>query len=121
MACAEKRVLRELGADQLQAAFEAVTPVKLDRFFEGWVRGFHMPRIALTWRAGTATAPGVIRVEQDAETFDFPLTVTLQFADGKSEERTLKVTGQVFEETIASPSPLRKVTIHDPLSYYATR
>jgi hypothetical protein len=109
------------GADQFQAAFESVTPIKLDRFFEGWVRGFHMPRISLTCRAGTATAAGVIRIEQDAEAFDFPLTVTLQFANGKSEERTLKVTGQVFEETIASPSPLRRVTIHDPLTYFSTR
>jgi len=112
---------KKAGADQFQAAFEAVTPVKLDRFFEGWVRGFHVPRIALTWRAGTESAPGTIRVEQGAEIFDFPLTVTLQFADGKSEERTLKVTGPVFEETITSASPLRKVTIHDPLTYFTTR
>ena len=58
---------------------------------------------------------------QDGEVFDFPLTVTLQFADGKTEDRTLKVTGPVFEEIVASPSPLRKVTIHDPLSYFSTR
>ncbi|HEX5070198.1 MAG TPA: M1 family aminopeptidase, partial [Vicinamibacterales bacterium] len=109
------------GADQLQAAFEATSGIKLDRFFEGWVRGFAMPRIELTLRAGTAEAPGVIRIEQDDEPFDFPLTVMLQFADGKSEERTLKVTGRVFEQTVDSPSPLRKVTIKDSLSYFTTR
>jgi len=109
------------GADQLQAAFEAVTPVKLDRFFEGWIRGFGMPRIALTWRAGTAGAASVIRIEQDPDAFDFPLTVTLQFADGKSEDRTLKVTGQIYEEAVNSSSPLRKVTIHDPLTYFTMR
>lgn len=108
------------GADQLQAAFEAVTPVKLDRFFEGWVRGFHVPRIALSWRPGTGGG-GVIHIEQDPEAFDFPLTVTVQFADGKSEERTLKVTGQVYEEIVNSPSPLKKVTIHDSLSYFSSR
>jgi hypothetical protein len=112
---------KKAGADQLQAAFEETSGVKLDRFFEGWIRGFHQPRVALTWKAGTAEAPGTIRVEQDGEIFDFPLTVTLQFADGKTEERTLRVTGPVFDEIVNSPSPLRKVTIHDPLSYFTTR
>ena len=60
-------------------------------------------------------------MEQSTDVFDFPLTVTLQFADGKTEERTLKVTGQIFEETVNSPSPLRRVTIHDSLSYFSTR
>lgn len=112
---------KKAGADQLQAAFEEASGIELDRFFEVWVRGFRQPRIALTWKAGTAEAPGSIKVAQDGEVFDFPLTVTLQFADGKTEDRTLKVTGPVFEEIVASPSPLRKVTIHDPLSYFSTR
>src|SRR4029078_12629990 len=35
------RRFKKAGADQLQAAFEEASGIKLDRFFEGWIRGFH--------------------------------------------------------------------------------
>jgi hypothetical protein len=117
---AERRFTKT-GSDELQAAFEAGTPIKLDRFFDQWIRGYTMPKINLTWKAGEPGGPATIRVEQTGDVFDFPLTVTLQFADGKTEERTLKVIGADFEEPVTSASPLRKVTIHDPLTYFTTR
>jgi hypothetical protein len=117
---AERRFTKA-GSDDLQAAFEAGTTIKLDRFFDQWIRGYTMPKIKLSWRAGEPGRPDTIRVEQTDGVFDFPLTVTLQFADGKTEERTLKVIGADFEEAVTSASPLRKVTIHDPLTYFTTR
>ncbi len=109
---------RKAGTDDLQAAFEAGTPLKLDRFFEQWIRGFTMPRIHLTWTVEDEGKTGVIRVEQANDVFDFPLTVVLQFGDGRSEERTLRIVGPAFVERVPLSSPLRKVTARDPLSYY---
>ncbi len=109
---------RKAGTDDLQAAFQASTPQNLDVFFEKWIRGFTVPRIKLTWQAADNGAIGVIRVEQRGDPFDFPLTVALQLANGQSQERTLKISGAAYEERVPLSSPLRKVTVRDPLSYY---
>lgn len=109
---------RKAGTDDLQAAFQAGTPQPLDRFFEQWIRGFTVPRVRLIWHMEDDGKTGVIRVEQAKDVFDFPLTVVLQFGDGRSEERTLKIAGALFEERVPLSAPLRKVTVRDSLSYY---
>jgi aminopeptidase N len=109
---------RKAGTDDLQAAFQAGTPVPLGRFFEQWIRGFAVPRVRLTWRAEPGGAETVIRVEQRGEPFDFPLTVAVQVGSGPAIERTLRVTGAVFEERVSLPSPARRVSIRDDLSYF---
>ena len=56
--------------------------------------------------------------------FDLPLTVVLQYTDGRTEERTLRIIdqgGQGFEERVPVTVPLRRVTIRDPLSYFDQR
>jgi hypothetical protein len=109
---------RKAGTDDLQAAFEAFTPQSLDVFFDKWIRGFTVPRVRLTWRTDDGGASGIVRIEQKGEAFDFPLTVALQLANGQSFERTLKVSGSVWEEQVPVPSPVRRVTVRDALSYY---
>ena len=59
-------------------------------------------------------------MEQTGEVFDLPLTVVVQFADGRSETRTLKITDQVHEERLAAKSPIRRVTPKDELSIFET-
>ena len=103
---------KKAGAADLQAAFEAGTDIKLDRFFETWIRGFGRPAVRVTFE--NKGEGGVVRVEQTRETFDFPLTVSIQYADGKSEERTIKVTDKVVEERV--PTPIRRVTAKENLT-----
>ena len=112
---------KKAGTDQLQAAFETATPLKLGRFFDQWVRGFTVPQIRLTWSAQDEGKTAVIRVDQAGDVFDLPLTVVLQFADGRTEERTLRIVGQGFEERLPVTAPLRRVTIRDSLSYFEQR
>jgi len=112
---------RKAGTDDFRAAMEAGTPLKLDRFFDQWIRGFGVPKIRLTWNMQDDGQTGVIRVDQSGATFDFPLNVVLQFQDGRSEERTLRIVGQGFEERIPLTSPLRRVNIRDSLSFYETQ
>ena len=82
--------------------------MKLDRFFERWVRGSGRPKLLITWRNNEAGG-AVIRVEQTGEVFDLPLTVQILFADGRSETRTLKLTGQAYEEKVAGAAAIRRV------------
>jgi aminopeptidase N len=118
---AERR-FSKAGTDQLQAAFEAGTTLSLDRFFDKWVRGFTLPRIRVTWREADAGATAVVRVEQDeADVFDFPLTVELQYRNGGSEFRTLPVVGAAFETRLSLSGPLRRVEVKDDLTYFKKR
>ena len=103
---------KKAGSSDLQAAFEAGTNIKLDRFFEMWIRGFTRPAARVTFE--NREEGGVIRVEQTRETFDFPLTVSIQYADGKTEERTIRVTDRVVEERV--PTPIRRVAAKDDLT-----
>ena len=111
---------RKAGTDDLEAAFQAVTKQPLEKFFDQWIRGFTIPRVRVSWRMEADGTTGVIRVDQSGDPFDFPLTVNVQYADGKSEDRTLKVTGAAYEERIAATSALRGVSVRDGLSYFET-
>ena len=63
-------------------------------------------------------ASGVVRIEQLREPFDFPLTVNVQFADGTSRDRTLKVSGAAYEERFSVTAAVKRVSVKDELSYY---
>lgn len=105
---------KKAGTDDLKSAFEAETPMKLDRFFDQWIRGFSRPRLTLAWQ--NLDASSVVRVTQTGEVFDLPLTVQIQFVDGRVETRTLKISEQVHEERVGAP--IRRVTVEDKMSLY---
>ena len=114
---------KKAGTQDLQAAFEAETPMKLDRFFDGWVRGFGVPHVRLTWTShtgGEGDQTTTIRVEQTGEVFDFPLGVAIQYADGRTEERTLKITDRIIEARVPEGPGIRRISIRDPTAYFAT-
>ena len=108
---------KKAGTDDFRAALEAETPIKLERFFQRWVAGFNRPRLHIGWHNVDAQS-STIRVEQTGEVFDLPLTVAIQYADGRSETRTLKITEQVHEERLDVKSPIRRVTVRDELTMF---
>ena len=81
---------RKAGTDDLRKAMEAASGMALERFFERWVLDTALPRVRIT----TATkSDGVdVAYEQLGEVFDIPLTVTLQYADGTSEDHVVVLT-----------------------------
>jgi aminopeptidase N len=105
---------KKAGTDDIEAAFQAATPIKLDRFFELWFRDFHEPRIRVSVQSLESGASAV-RVEQVGDqVFVFPLTVSIQYADGRTEERTIKVTDKVVDEPVSGA--IRRVTAKDLLT-----
>jgi len=54
-------------------------------------------------------------VEQLGETFDFPLAVTIQYADGTTEQVPVVVNTQVHEVTIPVGGVVRRVDTRDDL------
>ena len=76
---------RKVGTEDFRAAMEAETGRSLERFFERWIYGSTLPRVTFSYRVDPAAAgqQAVIHVEQTGEVFDVPVTVTLQYADGR--------------------------------------
>jgi hypothetical protein len=100
------------GTDDLRQAFQAETPMPLQRFFDRWIHGFTVPEIRLTWQMVGPTDLA-LRVEQLGETFDFPLAVTIQYADGTSEQVPVVVNTQVHELKIPVGGVVRRVDTRD--------
>jgi Peptidase family M1 domain len=100
------------GTDDFRKAFEAETSLPLGRFFDRWIHGFTLPEVRLTWRMADDTHVAV-RIEQLGETFDFPLTVTIQHGDGRLEQVPLVVTTPVQDALIPVAGPVRRVDTRD--------
>ena len=106
---------QKAGTDDIRRAFEAESGRPLGRFFDRWIHGFLLPEVRLTWRMADDTHLAV-RVEQLGETFDFPLTLTIQHADGRIALVPVVVTEPVVDVVLAVPGPVRRVDTRDDTS-----
>jgi hypothetical protein len=107
----EDRKFQKAGTDDVQRAFESQSGRKLDRFFERWIYGTDIPKV--TYRVTNSSGGVVIRFQQSAdEIFDIPVTVTLTYADGHTQDVVVPVTDAVVEQTIATTGPVRQVQVN---------
>jgi aminopeptidase N len=104
------------GTDDFRAIMESQTPLKLTRFFERWILGSTIPRIRVTPRIDADGKNAVVRIEQVGDTFDFPLTVVVQYADNTSEEIMVPVTEATLDHKIVLKSPARRIFARDELT-----
>ena len=82
------------GTENFRQAMEAESGRPLERFFERWIYNSTLPRVTFSYRVEASSGPGgpngsagqtaVLHFEQTGDIFDFPLTVTLQYADRKA-------------------------------------
>ena len=95
---------QKAGTDDLQRAFEAESGRPLDRFFERWIYGAAIPRL----RYATTIAPGsvAVRFEQVGEQiFDVPVTVTITYTDGRTQDVVVAVTERRVEWKMPTDGP----------------
>jgi len=107
---------QKAGTEDLRAAFEAETPMRLERFFERWIGESALPRLRVSTHVDAGGHSAVVRVEQVGEVFDLPLTVTVQYSDGRNEPVTIPVTAAVTERTIPLTGPVRRIVTRDDLT-----
>lgn len=112
---------QKAGTDDLRAALEAEAGIPLGRFFERWILGFQLPQARLSWRMDADGAHVFLRVQQTGDTFDFPLTVAVQYANGQSESVELAVTSATHELRMPAKGPIRQVDTRDDLSLVTVR
>ncbi len=98
---------KKAGTDDLRKAMESTSGRNLERFFERWIYDSSIPRLRLS-----STVDGqdlIVRFEQVAGVFDLPITVTVTYTDGKTEEHLVLLTEAVTEQRIALSGAFRSV------------
>ena len=98
---------RKAGTDDLQKAMESASGRSLGRFFERWVFDVSMPRVRFT--TSTTGETLIVRYEQIGDVFDVPVTATLQYTNGRSEDVVILVTEASGEQRVPLSGPLRTV------------
>ena len=104
----------KVGTDDVRAAFEKESGQDLARFFDAWIGGSGTPVVAFSWaRAAGGAAPGVaLRIEQRGRESEFPVTVTLRYANGAAEDRQVVVRERATEFLLPLKGELRDITLN---------
>jgi aminopeptidase N len=107
---------KKAGTDDLRAAFEAEAGRPLGRFFDRWILGSALPHVRVTTEPGREPGYATVRVAQIGGVFDFPLTVTVQYTDGRTEDRTILVSEAAHDYRMAVTGRVRRILTKDPLT-----
>ena len=102
---------RKAGTEDLRRAFEAESGRPLDRFFDRWIYGAAVPRIRYTRVVSAGTVD--VRFEQIGDlVFDIPVTVTITYADGRTQEVVVPVTERLVEWNVPTDGVVKQVQIN---------
>ena len=103
---------KKAGTDDFRLAMEAATGRELGPFFEAWIYGATIPRVAFTYRSTDANSV-VVKFEQRGEVAPVPITVTVTYTNGESDAVVVPVTERVVERTMKLKGPLRRVDVNE--------
>jgi hypothetical protein len=78
---------------------EASTGRDLAPFFETWIHGANIPRISFSYRPIDVNNI-LVKFEQLGAVAQAPITVTITYSNGETEEVIVPVTEKVVERTI---------------------
>jgi aminopeptidase N len=107
----DEQKFRKAGTDDLRRAFEEESGKPLERFFERWIYNAELP--VIRYSSVVEPAAVVVRFEQPgALLFDVPVTVTLTFGNGRTQEVMVPVGEARVEQRIPTSAPVRQVEIN---------
>jgi hypothetical protein len=122
---------RKAGAEDFRKALEAESGQSLQRFFQRWVYEAGLPELGFSYTEGGGAAPpseatgptahqasldaGVtLRFEQrGAVIYDIPITVTLRYESGATEDIVVRVNDAVTEMRVPAKGPVRDVRVNE--------
>jgi aminopeptidase N len=105
------RRYQKAGTEDFERAMEAASGRDLDRFFARWIYGTAIPEVLYETTLGDGQV--TVRLEQLGElVFDLPVTVTLRYRDGRTEETVVPMTSSPIEWTVPASGPVRRVEIN---------
>jgi hypothetical protein len=94
----------------LRLAFEGVTGLRLERFFDRWIYDATIPTLQYT--AIIADGSVTVRFEQTGDIFDVPVTVSVMYSDGRVQNVVVPVTDSRVERTIPTTGLVRQVQVN---------
>ena len=102
---------QKAGTDDFRVSMEAASGRPLERFFDTWIFGSTIPTVKFTVLPSGA---GELRVrfDQTGSVADFPITVSISYADGSSEDVVVAVTEKSIERSIPLKGAMRSVEVN---------
>jgi aminopeptidase N len=105
----EQYRLTKAGTDDFRRVMEAASGRSLERFFDRWIYGAELPRVA--WSTESAAGGTVVRLAQQGEVFDLPVSVTATYSGGRTETVVAVLTEATGEVTLPA-GQVRRVEIN---------
>lgn len=106
---------KKAGTDDFRAAMEAATGRDLTAFFDAWIHGANIPRLAFSQRPIDASNL-LVRFEHQDDVAPTPVTVSVTYTNGDVEEVVVPVTDKVVEHTIQlkpNAGAVRRVEVNE--------
>jgi len=101
---------KKAGTDDFRISMEKSTGRPLERFFDRWIYGNGIPTLKVT---STVEAQALqLRFDQRENVYDVPVTVSLTYTDGSTEDVVVPVTESHVERTIPLKSSLRSFDVN---------
>ena len=104
----EQWKFRKAGTDDFRQVMEKAAGRDLTRFFDVWIYGTTIPRVKFASHITAAEA--VLRFEQRDEPVDLPVTVTVLYISGSTEEVIVTLADKVTERTLRLKGAVRSIT-----------
>jgi peptidase M1-like protein len=104
----EQWKFQKAGTDDFRRAMEQTSGRDLERFFETWLYGASIPRLKFSYHVTGAEA--AVRFEQRAEAVDVPITVTIAYVSGATEDIVIALSDQVTERKLPLKGAVRSIT-----------
>ncbi len=98
---------KKAGTDDFRKVMEKVSSRDLQRFFDTWVYGFAVPHVKFSYHLNGDEA--TVRFEQHAEPVDVPITVTVTYASGATDNVVVILDDKHTERTIPLKGPVRTI------------
>ena len=102
---------RKASTDDLRRVFEQESGRSLERFFERWIYNPELP--VIRYSSAVEGTDVVVRFEQLTNLlFDVPVTVTVTYVNGRTQEVVVPVTDKQFEHRFRAEGPVRQIQIN---------
>jgi Peptidase family M1 domain len=106
---------KKAGTDDFRAAMEATSGKDLGAFFDGWIHGADIPRLAMSYRSPDANNV-IVKLEHRGDVMPVPVTVTITYMNGESDDFVVTVSEKSVERTLPlkpKAGALRRLEINE--------
>ncbi len=104
----EEWKFQKAGTDDFQRVMEKSSGRDLRRFFETWIFGSEIPHVKFSYHVSGTEA--TVRFDQHDDPVDVPLTVSVTYASGVTENILILLADKLTERTLPLKGPVRSIT-----------